>query len=217
MKRTVMVALSLMLSLCMMTPASAGAAYVNTTLIAWSNAFNGFADLLAKNDGISEPADVPFTTGRIVADEESFTEGYSGVKVAHGGMYSPNGTVTLGCGTGVVYKNNELNYFADGDYWYVSLTYSAEASQKTLKVTGMAFVLACVKVGLPIPADDTMIQHVSELLDLLFAYDNIALQMGDLVLVHKILPGDQHLLAVDTVLYYDEFYYNDTENYFILD
>lgn len=217
MKKTAMAVMSLILCVCMMSPASAGTAYVNTTLTEWSAAFKYFANLLTQNDGISDSADIPFTSGRIVADEDSFTEGYSGVRVAHGGMYSPNGTVTLGCGTGVVYVNKDMNYFADDDYWYVSLTYSPEASNKTVNVTGMAFVLACIKVGLPIPTDDTMLQRVAEMLDLLFAYDNIALQMGDLVLVHKLLPGDQHLLAVDTVLYYDEFYYNDTENYFIMD
>lgn len=48
-------------------------------------------------------------------------------------------------------------------------------------------------------------------------YDDIAVQIGDYVLVHKALSGGQYLLAIDTLAYYDEFYYNDTENYFVME
>lgn len=181
--------------------------YTSPTLENWANYYNLF--LLKLTEGLDEDAgvDAPYTSGRINYDENSFTYGPgTGVPVIHGGAYSANGTTTLGMGTGL--DENE-------HYWYVSLTYSPERNSATLFAASLAFLLAGIKAGVPLEFSD--ISELTDLLSILMSYDDIALQIGDYVFVHKVLSGDRDLLALDTLAYYDEFYYNDTENYYMLE
>ena len=210
MKKRIAILMCLIILTCTALPAYARERYVVPNLMNWSIAFNYFAEKLATADHLSAPADIPLTGTTLSDDPNNLTVGYSGVKVYNGGNYSADGTVTFGCGSGLERDNAS-------DYWYVSLTFSPEVSESTKFVTAFAFMLANIDAGLPIPTGDNMLTMIGELLDILFASDDIAIQMGDLIIVHKLLPGDLHLLALDTVQYYDEFYYNDTENFYVMD
>ncbi len=181
--------------------------YASETLLTWSMYYNSYVQVFA--EGLSEDAvvDTPFPSGIIVYDENSYTYGpYTGVGVIHGGQYSLNNTTTIGMGTGLD---------EDEKYWYVSITYSPEHNDETLFVTSAAFALASIQVGLPL--DDSDIELLMEFMYGLMSNDDIAVQIGDYVLVHKALSGGQYLLAIDTLAYYDEFYYNDTENYYVME
>lgn len=209
MKKIVALLLSLVLVCSTASALADYQSYTSKTLALWCNAFNYYATALAQNDSLSGAVDLPVAGGSIIYNESSYTYGYSGVGVIHGGAYSPNNTVTLGVGTGLDDQEN---------YWYASLTYSAEASSATNQVAGFAFMLACVETGLPLDKNSSdFFSTMGLILDTLWSSDNMAIQMGDLVLVHKMISGNRHLLAVDSLAYYDEFYYNDTENYIVLD
>lgn len=180
--------------------------YTSDTLIKISDAFFGYMLSLCK----SEPEiDMVGSTGLIQYTDSSFTYSYDNVGVIHGGAYSQQNTVTLGLGTGL--EENE-------DHWYMSLTYSPEASELTIQASGYAFMLACAEVGLPLPEDiDEKNNMCWGLLDVLYGKEQIAIEMGGLVLIHKALEGGSHLLAVDSLPYYNGFYYNSIEDYYVIE
>lgn len=184
--------------------------YTSPTLENWAYYYDLF--LLTFTEDLDEAfddaaMDTLLVTGNINYDENSFTYGpATGVPVIHGGAYSANGTVSLGMGTGLGENEN---------YWYVSLTFSPECNLTTMRITSIVFLLAGIKAGVPLAVSDG--SELTDLHNVLMSYDDIALQIGDYVLVHKVLSGDRDLLALDTLAYYDEFYYNDTENYYTLE
>ncbi len=180
--------------------------YTSDTLITISDAFFSYMLSLCK----SEPEiDMVGSTGLIQYTDSSFTYSYDNVGVIHGGAYSQQNTVTLGLGTGL--EENE-------DHWYMSLTYSPEASELTIQASGYAFMLACAEVGLPLPEDiDEKNNMCWGLLDVLYGKEQIAIEMGGLVLIHKALEGGSHLLAVDSLPYYNGFYYNSIEDYYVIE
>lgn len=180
--------------------------YTSDTLIKISDAFFSYMLSLCK----SEPEiDMVGSTGLIQYTDSSFTYSYDNVGVIHGGAYSQQNTVMLGLGTGL--EENE-------DHWYMSLTYSPEASELTIQASGYAFMLACAEVGLPLPEDvDERNNMCWGLLDVLYGKEQIAIEMGGLVLIHKALEGGSHLLAVDSLPYYNGFYYNSIEDYYVIE
>ncbi len=181
--------------------------YASETLLTWSMYYKSCVQAFAEVLPEGAVVDTPFPSGIIMYDENSYTYGpYTGVGVIHGGLYSLNNTTAIGMGTGL--DENEK-------YWYVSITYSPEHNGETLFVTSAAFALASIQVGLPL--DDSDIELLMEFMYGLMSNDDIAVQIGDYVLVHKALSGGQYLLAIDTLAYYDEFYYNDTENYYVME
>lgn len=208
MKKVLALVLSAALLLGITLPAHATTVIFDNA-VAWSNTFNQIAELLASRGSNGEAVDLPIAGGMITFDENSITTGATGVQVVHGGTESPNQTVSYGTGSGLGENDN---------YWYFSLTYSAEASAATLHATGFAFLYASTQTGLPVdPTSDGALSLFGTLLDALFNSDNIAIKMGDVILVHKLLPGDRHLLAIDSLDYYNEFYYNDTDNFIVLE
>lgn len=180
--------------------------YASETLMRINEAF--FSYMLALS-GELEEVDMIGTTGIIQYNDNSFTYSYDDVGVIHGGAYSEKNTVSLGVGTGL--DENE-------DHWYMSLTFSPEASGMTLYACGYSLLYACAEVGLQLPEDNTESNElVGEILDTLFSTDQIAIETDGLVLIHKTLDGGSHLLAVDSLPYYNGFYYNSIENYFKID
>lgn len=208
MKKLLSLCLALLLVLLMGVPSWAFAQqiYTSETLTTINDAF--FTYMLALCQGEPE-IDMVGTTGLIQYNDNSFTYGYNDVGVIHGGAYSQKNTVTLGMGTGL--EENE-------DHWYMSLTFSPEASDLTIQGCGYAFMLACGQVGLQLPEDmNESSDLVWGMLDVLFSQDEIAIEMNGLVFIHKALEGGSHLLAVDSLPYYNGFYYNSIENYFVIE
>ena len=181
--------------------------YTSKNLESFSIYFDTFVMLFAS--AAEEPVDIVATTGKISYDENSFNYGDSGIGVISGGAYSENGTVTLGMGTGI--GENE-------DYWYVSLTFSPEASIDTIMANSLAFILAASEAEPDAEDFDEQLAAAAEIADFLFSSDEpVAFESEGMVLLHKVLGGGTHLLALDSVEYYDEFYYNDIENYIVAD
>lgn len=208
MKKLIALFLALTLMLGIASPALAEyKSYLSETLSIWNAYYCAYVEAFANSFPEDMVVDTPFPSGGIIYDENSFTYGpYTGVGVIHGGCYSPNNTITMGFGTGMGENEN---------YWYASITYSPECNAPTLVATANALLLASIQAGVPLETDD-----LNELMDFMqevLQYDDIAVQIGDYVLVHKALSGGQYLLAIDSLAYYDEFYYNDTENYIVLE
>ena len=181
--------------------------YTSKNLENFSTYFDTFVLLLASVS--EEPIDVVATTGKISYDENSFNYGDSGIGVISGGAYSKNGTVTMGMGTGI--DENE-------DYWYVSLTFSPEASSDTVLANSLAFILAASETDIEAEDFEEELEAAAMIADFLFASEEpVAFESDGQVLLHKLLSGGTHLLALDSVEYYDEFYYNDIENYIVAD
>lgn len=208
MKKTLCLCLALFVALLAALPAMASAqqVYTSETLTTINNAFFTYMLTLCENE---PEIDMVGSTGLIQYNDNSFTYSYDDVGVIHGGAYSQQNTVTLGIGTGL--DEHE-------DHWYMSLSFTPEASQLTIQASAYAFMLACAEVGLPLPEDIEEKSDISwAILDALFAEDEIAIEMGDLVLIHKALEGGSHLLAVDSLAYYNGFYYNSIENYYVIE
>lgn len=184
----------------------------NETLIRFSSTFNDYILSLASAsvEEADEAIDFVVCNGVIKYDENSFNYGDSGVGVVSGGAYSVNNTITMGMGSGID---------EDEDLWYVSLTFSPEASDVTLASHALAFILSCGELGMELADDpDEYVDAAIAIADILFsAEEPIAIESNGMVLLHKDLGGGTHLLAVDSVEYYDEFYYNDIENYLVAD
>lgn len=207
MKKLFSLLLVLTLALGLALPARADyQLYASDTLSTWCQTFTTY--LLAYADVSEDPVDVLTSTGGIIYDEASFNYSEDGVLVVSGGAYSTNNTMTLGIGTGM--DENE-------DYWYASILYNAEASDSTIIYSGVAFMQACSALGLNLGGEETYLDNAFMLLDILFSSEDIAVEKDGMVLVHKIFEGGSELLAVDSLAYYNGFYYNDTENYIVLD
>lgn len=208
MKKLIALFLALTVMLGIASPALAEyESYASKTMKTWTAYYGAYVEDFAKVLQEGEVLDTPFPTGGILYNENSFTYGpYTGVGVIHGGCISPNNTMTMGFGTGMG---------EDENYWYVSITYSPECNGATLAATSYAFLRASIHAGVPLDSSD--LNGMMDFLQTILYCDDIAVQIGDYVLVHKNLSGGQHLLAIDSLAYYDEFYYNDTENYYVLE
>ena len=209
MKKILAVILALALLLGLGLPVQAESVrYSNETLVTWCGAYTSY--LMALADVFEgEYVDMALANGSIIYREREIAYGPSGVPVIHGAAFSENGTVMLGNGSGL-----------DGyeDHWYASLTFSPEASELTVYLSSMAFIMASGEVGFELPEDaGEMMAKAEELLTVLLSAESIAVEADGLVFVGKQLSDGRTLLAVDTVAYYDEFYYNDTDNYLIMD
>ncbi|MDD3411716.1 MAG: hypothetical protein PHY12_13010 [Eubacteriales bacterium] len=130
--------------------------------------------------------------------------GASGAVVANGGVHSQKETFTVGMGAGV--DNPEL--------WYVSFVFTGKTSEQDLVYTVAAMLIGCHAVGLDLSTGDGEYEeHVMQVLEkLLSGKRPLMIEANGLVLVAKDLGDGQQLFAVDSLAYFDDFYYSDRSN-----
>lgn len=179
--------------------------YTSQVLQVWCDVHNMCIEQVVMPN-VDVPIDVAVANAIIRTAGNEIVYSYSGVPTIHGGAISENETVTLGIGTGL--EGYEK-------YWYTSLKYSPEVSEDTFMWTSYAFLLTSMVVFIEDEAAGAKFEE--EWAGKLLTSDNIAVEINDVVFIGKELPGGIRILAVDSVDYYNEFYYNDTENYFVLD
>lgn len=208
------------LLLCLTLTCSAVGAFaaelVNPYVETYCNLYVKFMVSIAEDLGDPEFYDhFAFSSGKILYYPQDVRTGYTGQKVADGGTSNSLGTCTFGCGAGVDNEN----------LWYVTNTFSAGADQ--LAITACALVMCyvawpmCPELG----ADaDEAYENASILADLLLNCNvSTAYQIGNVVFFVKPLDGRSPLnggmfiIGVNSLDFYNEFYYGTIPNYIVLD
>lgn len=156
-----------------------------------------------------------FTAGKILYNRRDTRIGYTGQRVADGGAMNDLGTCTIGCGAGV--DNEEL--------WYVTNTFSAGMEPHVLSTSALAMFLSAWPMCPAMGADaDEAYENAGALADLLLSCNvSTAYQIGNLVFFCKPLDGraplngGMFILGVNSLDFYNEFYYGTIPNYIVLD
>lgn len=166
-----------------------------------------------ENYGILE--NLTFSAGKIGYFPSDARTGYTGQKVADGGATNELGTCTLGVGAGIDNEN----------LWYVTNTYSAGLDYLTLRVSAISMVMASHGLGVNLGDDaETAIATAMDLADLLLASTTAtAYQLDDVVYFCKPLDsrapleGGMFILGVNSLEFYNEFYYGTIKNYYVIE
>lgn len=155
-----------------------------------------------------------FSAGKIGYFDHDARTGYTGQKVADGGASNQLGTCTLGVGAGLSNEN----------LWYVTNTYYPGLDYLTLRVSAISMILASDGLGVSLGEDDTAVATAMELADMLLAStESTAYQLDDVVYFCKLLDGrtplegGMFILGVNSLEFYNEFYYGSIKNYNVIE
>lgn len=156
-----------------------------------------------------------FSTGNIRYFSSDARKGYTGQKVADGGAMNELGTCTIGVGAGI---DNE-------DLWYVTNTYSGGLDYQTLLISAVAMCMASNGLGVNLGTDiDEVVNTSMQLAKMLISCtETTAYQLDDVVYLCKLLDnrspleGGMFILGVESLDFYNEFYYGSVENYYVFE
>lgn len=205
MKKLTSLLLTMLMLFALTLPASAESPYYQSMKLAkWGYGYEILMSSWAES--LEEPLDMPnVLSGHILYTLDSFTTGYSGTPVLNGGTGSSQNTVSLGMGVDMT----------EEELWYVSLTFSPEASSATFAYSSMAMVLACMANDMQIPEGMDWVDFATDICETLISAPETAIEYDGLVFVYKELEGGSRLMCVDSLAYYNDFYYNTIENYLL--
>lgn len=208
MKRILVFALVLALSLMPMTAPAEIKTLENPHLINWCNIFI----MLTMNEYSENPGgEYIVASGKIMYDTTSMRSNGKGIHMADGGVSEEGGSYELGIGASP----------EDEGMWYVSFTYTQDTDMEIIVQNTINMVYACASMSEGYTdgfgaTDDERYDNILLIVQaLLGSEDAIAVEVGDYVFVSKPL-GNQLLITFDTLEFYDAFYKGSVKNYYVL-
>ena len=175
---------------------------VNPNLELWSQYYQALhLNMLADGEALSDSI---LPGARILYMENNVRRGSGGERVIDGGMTSEHGTFTIGMGAGV----------DDDALWYLSFSYNANADLDVIMYNTLFTLIALEAAELMPELDTEYLTIVAQAM--INSDEDIAMEVGDLVLAGKWLGSGQRLVLVNSLPFYDAFYLGTIENYISL-
>lgn len=170
----------------------------NQNLAAWAAYYSALHEAAANNGQKLADTCMPYGNVKYTPGYNVRSCGVKGKDVADDGLYSDNGTFTMGMGAGV----------KDESLWYVSFTYD-DATDRQVKVANTMFMIQALMLpGIIGELDqDTIIQIASKLVG---ATGDVAYEVDGMVLCAKPQFG---LVMANSKAFYDAYYPNSIKDY----
>ena len=176
----------------------------NPTLIEWSATCTAL-QLVMQSQNL--PVDLCSDNGSIGYYEKNIRKGSNGERVADGGTYSQKKTYMLGMGAGVDRE----------DLWYVTMTYSTDTNIDECYNNVACMLLAFEDIHALLNGSEDEKALLEDILNrLVLQSGSVGFQYNGKVLMRKDI-GQQFIIGVDSVAFYEAFYAGSLTEYYNLD
>lgn len=186
----------LVLSVCgCLTAQAEGETFQHETLMQWSQAFCKYGKKFSRAFGKID-AELPQPDGRLLLDED--------MQRLHGEVWNESATAAV-----MLDADAE-----DASCWRAALLYTADAPEGTILAGSYALMMAAIQTGFPYGTD---LHGIGELLDALFAQESIAAVKEGYVLIHQQQEDGSHLLAVESIGWFENVDHDTVEKVYRLE